>query len=82
MLHFEKMTVKAQEAVQRSQEIAASHENQAVEPSAFACRFDPTTRRRGSVAADQAGNSHRNLSQEVEREIARLPACRALRNRI
>ena len=32
MIRFEKMTVKAQEAIQQSQEIAASHENQAVEP--------------------------------------------------
>jgi len=32
MLRFDKMTVKAQEAVQESQEIAARHENQAIEP--------------------------------------------------
>ena len=32
MLRFEKMTVKAQEAVQSAQEIAASHENQQIEP--------------------------------------------------
>jgi len=32
MLRFEKMTVKAQEAVQAAQEVAASHENQQIEP--------------------------------------------------
>src|SRR5579864_6007632 len=32
MLRFEKMTVKAQEAVQSAQEIAARHENQQIEP--------------------------------------------------
>ena len=32
MLRFDKMTVKAQEALQQAQEIAARHENQSVEP--------------------------------------------------
>ncbi len=32
MLRFEKLTVKAQEAVQSAQEIAATHENQQIEP--------------------------------------------------
>ena len=32
MLRFEKMTVKAQEAVQGAQEVAAQHENQQIEP--------------------------------------------------
>ncbi len=32
MLRFEKMTVKAQEALQSAQEIAARHENQQIEP--------------------------------------------------
>src|SRR5438552_15138697 len=32
MLRFEKMTVKAQEAVQSAQEVAARHENQQIEP--------------------------------------------------
>jgi len=32
MLRFEKMTVKAQQAVQSAQEIAARHENQQIEP--------------------------------------------------
>ena len=32
MLRFEKMTVKAQEAVQTAKEVAARHENQQIEP--------------------------------------------------
>ena len=32
MLRFDKMTVKAQEALQQAQEVAARHENQSVEP--------------------------------------------------
>ena len=32
MLRFEKLTVKAQEAVQSAQEVAARHENQQIEP--------------------------------------------------
>ena len=32
MLRFEKMTVKAQEALQSAQEVAARHENQQIEP--------------------------------------------------
>jgi hypothetical protein len=32
MLRFEKMTVKAQEAVQSAQEVAARHENQEIQP--------------------------------------------------
>ena len=36
MLRFEKMTVKAQEALQSANEVAARHENQQIEPAAFA----------------------------------------------
>ena len=32
MLRFEKMTVKAQEAMQSAQEVAAQHEHQQIEP--------------------------------------------------
>jgi ATP-dependent Clp protease ATP-binding subunit ClpB len=32
MLQFEKMTVKAQEALRQAQEVAARHENQQIEP--------------------------------------------------
>ena len=73
MLRFEKMTVKAQEAVQQAQEVAASHENQAIEPihllSALTAQTD------GVVPALLArlGIRVETLSAEIEREIAKLP---------
>jgi ATP-dependent Clp protease ATP-binding subunit ClpB len=73
MLRFDKMTVKAQEALQESQEIAAKHENQAVEPlhllSALIHQADgvvPPLLARLGIRAEA-------LTQEIEREIGRLP---------
>jgi ATP-dependent Clp protease ATP-binding subunit ClpB len=73
MLRFEKMTVKAQEAVQSAQEIAARHENQQIEPvhllAALVIQAD------GVVAPLLArlGIRSESLSQDIEREIGRLP---------
>src|SRR5579862_693290 len=73
MLRFEKMTVKAQEALQSAQDIAATHENQAIEPvhllAALAAQTD------GVVPAllERLGIRPEALSQDVEREIGRLP---------
>ena len=73
MLRFDKMTVKAQEALQQSQEIAGSHQNQAVEPihllAALVQQAD------GVVPPLLARLGIRNelLTQDVEREIGRLP---------
>jgi ATP-dependent Clp protease ATP-binding subunit ClpB len=73
MLRFEKMTVKAQEAVQSAQEVAARHENQQVEPmhllAALAAQAD------GVVPPLLARLGVRNevLTQEIERELGRLP---------
>jgi ATP-dependent Clp protease ATP-binding subunit ClpB len=73
MLRFEKMTVKAQEAVQGAQEVAARQENQQVEPihllAALAAQAD------GVVAPLLArlGIPAEALAQEIDREIARLP---------
>jgi ATP-dependent Clp protease ATP-binding subunit ClpB len=73
MLRFEKLTVKAQEALQSAQEIAARHENQQIEPihllSALVTQTD------GVVPPLLARLGIRNelSSQEIEREIARLP---------
>jgi ATP-dependent Clp protease ATP-binding subunit ClpB len=73
MLRFEKMTVKAQEAVQKAQEIAASHENQQIEPihllAALVNQPDgvvPPLLARLGIRAE-------SLSQDIEREIGRLP---------
>jgi ATP-dependent Clp protease ATP-binding subunit ClpB len=73
MLRFDKMTVKAQDALQAAQEIAARHENQAVEPvhllSALVQQVDgvvPPLLARLGIRAEA-------LTQDLEREITRLP---------
>src|SRR5205807_594657 len=73
MLRFEKMTVKAQEAVQAAQEVAAQHENQQIEPihllAALVAQADGVVPPvRGSL-----GIHSEALRQEMEREIAHLP---------
>src|SRR5260370_1353703 len=73
MLRFEKMTVKAQEALQNAQEIAARHENQQIEPvhllSALVTQADGVV----SPLLARLGIGAELLSQEIEREIGRLP---------
>src|SRR5689334_3133539 len=73
MLRFEKMTVKAQEAVQSAQEVAARHENQQIEPVHLLAAL--VTQADGVVPPLLARLGVRNeaLSQEIEREIGRLP---------
>jgi ATP-dependent Clp protease ATP-binding subunit ClpB len=73
MLRFDKMTVKAQEALQQAQEIAARHQNQAVEPlhllSALILQPD------GVVPSllTRLGIRSEALTQDLDRELARLP---------
>src|SRR5216684_8822710 len=73
MLRFEKMTVKAQEALQSAQETAARHENQQVEPvhmlAALVAQPDGVV----PPLLAKLGIRTELLSQEIEREIARLP---------
>jgi ATP-dependent Clp protease ATP-binding subunit ClpB len=73
MLRFEKMTVKAQEALQQAQEVAARHENQQVEPvhllAAMVGQADGVV----SPLLARLGIRSEALSQEIEREIGRLP---------
>jgi ATP-dependent Clp protease ATP-binding subunit ClpB len=73
MLRFDKMTVKAQEAVQESQEIAARHENQSIEPLHLLVAL--VEQKDGVVPPLLARLGIRNelLMQDVDREIARLP---------
>src|SRR6201997_5590215 len=73
MLRFDKMTVKAQEALQSAQEIAGRHENQQIEPihllAALAAQTDgvvPPLLARLGIRAEV-------LSQDLEREMDRLP---------
>jgi ATP-dependent Clp protease ATP-binding subunit ClpB len=73
MLRFEKMTVKAQAAVQSAQEVAARHENQQVEPvhllAALAGQADGVV----PPLLARLGIRTEALTQEIEREIGRLP---------
>jgi ATP-dependent Clp protease ATP-binding subunit ClpB len=73
MLRFEKMTVKAQEAVQSAQEVAARHENQQIEPvhllAALVAQADGVV----PPLLSRLGVRSEVLSQEIEKEIGRLP---------
>jgi len=73
MLRFEKMTVKAQEAVQSAQEVAARHENQQIEPVHLLASL--VTQADGVVSPLLARLGIRTelITQEIAREIGRLP---------
>ena len=73
MLRFDKMTVKAQEALQQAQEVAARHENQAVEPVHLLAAL--VEQQDGVVPPLLARLGIRGelLSQDIDREIGRLP---------
>ena len=74
MLRFEKMTVKAQEALQSAQDIAATHENQAIEPvhllSALVAQVDGVV----SPLLARLGIRSELLNQEFDREIGQIAA--------
>ena len=73
MLRFEKMTVKAQEAIQSAQEVAAQNENQQIEPihllAALVAQADGVV----PPLLARLGIHSEALKQEMEREIERLP---------
>ena len=73
MLRFEKMTVKAQEALQSAQEVAARHEHQQMEPvhllAALVAQPDGVV----SPLLARLGIRSEALAQDLEREMDRLP---------
>ena len=73
MLRFEKMTVKAQEAVQGAQEVAARYENQQIEPIHLLAAFVAQTDGVVPPLLARMGIHTEALTQEIDREIARLP---------
>ena len=73
MLRFEKMTVKAQEAVQSAQEVAARHENQQVEPVHLLAALVAQTDGVVPPLLARLGIRSETLSQEIEKEIGKLP---------
>jgi ATP-dependent Clp protease ATP-binding subunit ClpB len=73
MLRFEKMTVKAQEAVQSAQEIAAQHEHQQIEPLHLLAAL---VAQDGGVVpplVTRLGIRPETLTKEIEKELGRLP---------
>jgi ATP-dependent Clp protease ATP-binding subunit ClpB len=73
MLRFDKMTVKAQEALQEAQEVAARHENQAVEPVHLLAALSQQADGVVPPLLERLGIRGELLTQDVEREIGRLP---------
>src|SRR3989475_381545 len=73
MLRFDKMTVKAQEAVQSAQEVAARQENQQIEPIHLLAALVAQTDGVVPPLLPRLGIPAEALTQEIEREIARLP---------
>src|SRR5258708_19632157 len=73
MLRFDKMTVKAQEALQSAQESAARHENQQIEPIHLLAALVAQTDGVVPPLLARLGIRAEALSQDLEREIGRLP---------
>ena len=73
MLRFDKMTVKAQEALQRANDVAARHENQQIEPVHLLEALVSQTDGVVPPLLARLGIRTEALTQEIEREIARLP---------
>ncbi|HKD70611.1 MAG TPA: ATP-dependent chaperone ClpB [Candidatus Acidoferrum sp.] len=73
MLRFDKMTVKAQEALQQAQEVAASRQNQAVEPIHLLAALVQQADGVVPPLLARLGIRQELLTQDVEREIERLP---------
>jgi ATP-dependent Clp protease ATP-binding subunit ClpB len=73
MLRFDKMTVKAQEALQQAQEIAGSHQNQAVEPIHLLAALVQQADGVVPPLLARLGIRGELLTQDIEREIERLP---------
>ena len=73
MLRFEKMTVKAQEALQQANDVAARHENQQLEPIHLLAALVAQTDGVVPPLLARLGIRTEVLQQEIEREIGRLP---------
>jgi ATP-dependent Clp protease ATP-binding subunit ClpB len=73
MLRLDKLTVKAQEALQAAQEIAARHENQQIEPVHLLAALIEQADGVVPPLLGRLGVRPETLSQEIERETSRLP---------
>ncbi len=73
MLRFDKMTVKAQEALQAAREVAARHENQTIEPVHLLAALIQQPDGVVPPLLARLGIRTELIDQDIEREIARLP---------
>ena len=73
MLRFEKMTVKAQEALQQGNDVAARNENQQIEPIHLLAALVSQTDGVVPPLLTRLGIHAEALNQDIDREIARLP---------
>jgi ATP-dependent Clp protease ATP-binding subunit ClpB len=73
MLRFDKMTVKAQEALQQANDVAARHENQQIEPVHLLEALVTQTDGVVPPLLARLGIRTEALTQEIERAVARLP---------
>jgi ATP-dependent Clp protease ATP-binding subunit ClpB len=73
MLRFDKMTVKAQEALQEANQLAARHENQQIEPVHLLEALVSQTDGVVPPLLARLGIRSEALTEEIEREIRRLP---------
>ena len=73
MLRFEKLTVKAQEALQGAHEVAARHENQEITPLHLLASLSGQADGVVPPLLARLGVRKETLTSDVEREIGRLP---------
>src|SRR6201997_1207447 len=73
MIRFDKLTLKAQEAVQSAQDIAARHDNQQIEPLHLLAAL--VAQRDGIVPPllSRLGVRPESVSAEIDTLVARLP---------
>ena len=73
MLRFDKLTVKAQEALQVARDVAARHENQSIEPVHLLAALIQQPDGVVPPLLARLGIRTELISQDIERELARLP---------
>ena len=73
MLRFDKMTVKAQEALQAARDVAARHENQSIEPIHLLAALVQQPDGVVPPLLARLGIRTEIITQDIEREITRLP---------
>jgi ATP-dependent Clp protease ATP-binding subunit ClpB len=78
MLRFDKMTVKAQEALQAARDVAARHENQSIEPVHLLAALIQQPDGVVPPLLARLGIRTELISQDIERELARLPKVQGL----